>query len=125
LNPLQRCIQEVPPALPNQKRPMEAKTFAFRTFWLVFCFVSGFLCISCGDPNDIAEDISVSSPEQLILTQEAHPEGWGLSECVLCHPLFKIHVKTSDPRVDLEKIHEVVDRLGQDSCVYCHGQNGT
>ena len=85
----------------------------------------GLLCSACGDPNDLAEDISVKPPEELILTQETHPDGWGLSECILCHPLFKIHVETSDPRVDLEKIRSVVDRLGQDSCVYCHGPNGT
>lgn len=83
------------------------------------------LCIGCGDPNDITEDISVSPTEQLVLTESSHPDGWGLTECLLCHPLFKIHMKASDPRVDLDKIHDVVDRLGQKSCQYCHGTNGT
>lgn len=94
-------------------------------FRLVVLLTLGFLCTACGDANDLGEDISVTPVDELILTQEIHPEGWGLTECVLCHPLFKIHVKTDDPRVDLEKIRGVVDRLGQDSCVFCHGENGT
>jgi len=91
---------------------------------LVF-FVLGILCVACGDPNDIAEDISITPLDEFILTQETHPDGWGLTECLVCHPVFKIHQKTSDPRVDLEKIQGVVDRLGQDSCMLCHGPNGT
>ena len=92
---------------------------------LVLLLTVGLLCNACGDANDIEEDISVTPVEVLILTRESHPEGWGLTECVVCHPLFKIHLKTYDPRVDLEKIRGVVDRLGEDSCVLCHGQNGT
>lgn len=94
-------------------------------FRLLVFFVLGVLSTACGDPNDIAEDISVTPTDELILTQESHPDGWGLTECLLCHPIFKIHLKTSDPRVDLEKIRGVVDRLGQDSCILCHGPNGT
>lgn len=67
----------------------------------------------------------MSPAEQLILTRDSHPDGWGLTECLVCHPVFKIHLKTSDPDLDLEKIREVVDRLGQNSCQYCHGTNGT
>jgi hypothetical protein len=92
---------------------------------LSLLLIPGLVCIACGDPNDIADDISVSPVEKIILTQASHPDGWGLTECLVCHPVFKIHLKTSDPRVDLEKIRAVVDRLGQDSCQYCHGTNGT
>jgi hypothetical protein len=122
---LRRWMQGVSPVFPNHKKRAEAGIVVCLPLWLFVCFLPGFLCISCGDPNDLSEDISDTPPEELILTQATHPDGWGLSECIFCHPLFKIHVKTSDPRVDLEKIHEVVDRLGQDSCVFCHGQNGT
>ena len=94
-------------------------------FCLSLLLIPGLLCVACGDAADVAEDISVSPPEQYILTRDTHPDGWGLTECLLCHPLFKIHLKTSDPELDLEKIREVVDRLGQNSCQFCHGTNGT
>ena len=122
---LRRLRQGIFPVFPNPEKRTEAGIVVCLPLWLFICFLPGFLCVACGDPNDIAEDIFVESPEELILTQATHPDGWGLTECVLCHPLFKIHVKSSDPRVDVEKIREVVDRLGQDSCVFCHGENGT
>jgi hypothetical protein len=110
-----RWMRGVCPVFLNYKRQPGARTVVCLPLWLFICLVPGFLCLACGDPNDIAEDISVTPPEELILTQATHPDGWGLTECIFCHPLFKIHLKTSDPRVNLEKIHEVVDRLGQDS----------
>jgi len=102
-----------------------ARIAVYRALPLAALVIVGLLGAACGDASDLAEEISVTPVEELILTQEIHPEGWGLTECVLCHPLFKIHVKTYDPRVDLEKIRGVVDRLGEDSCVLCHGKNGT
>jgi hypothetical protein len=122
---LRRLTQGVFPVFPNHEKQTEAGAVVRLPLRLFICCMLGLLCIACGDPNDIAEDISVTPVEELILTQETHPDGWGLTECIFCHPLFKIHLKTSDPRVDLEKIHEVVDRLGQDSCIFCHGPNGT
>ena len=92
---------------------------------LTLLLITGLLCTACGDVNDYAQDISVSTAQQYILTQDSHPDGWGLTDCLVCHPIFKIHLKTSDPDLDLEKIQEVVDRLGQNSCQYCHGTNGT
>ena len=88
------------------------------------CLVS-LLFGSCGDQRDLSEEMSSPSPVEYLLTPENHLEGYGLSECLFCHPIFQIHQKTSNPDVNLEDIRETVEELGQDSCMYCHGGNGT
>ncbi|MEW6441534.1 MAG: hypothetical protein AB1640_11430 [bacterium] len=95
--------------------------------WLFLVSAGLALAVSsgCGDPNDaLSEDMEPVPQVQVVLTEQSHPEGWGLSECLLCHPVFQIHWSTSDPAVDLEEIRETVDRLGPSSCALCHGANG-
>jgi len=80
--------------------------------------------ISCGEQNDLSEEVSYPSPIERILTQENHP-GWGLSNCVLCHPVFQIHLTTTNPDIDLDEVRRAVEVGGLDSCMFCHGANGT
>lgn len=102
-----------------------ARTWLHLLLWLFLISVQGLVCSACGDINDLAEEGTPASPVQRILTEENHQEGWGLTGCLLCHQVFRIHQKTSDPNVDLEEIRKIVERLGQDSCMSCHGTNGT
>jgi len=83
------------------------------------------VCSACGDPSDLSQDAAPADPVQVELTEESHPDGWGLSECLVCHPVFQIHQRASDPNTDLGEIRAVVDELGQSSCAFCHGANGT
>ena len=97
--------------------------FAFLRAFLL-CF-AGLLLGACGDPRDLSEEMNTPPPVEYLLTEENHPDGYGLSECLFCHPIFQIHQKASNPNVDLEQIRKMVDQLGQDSCMFCHGRNGT
>ena len=92
---------------------------------LFFLFFILFLIASCGEMNDYAADIPPGSPDQLILTPIKHTEGWGLSECLLCHQTFRIHLRSTDPNIDLEEIRRIVYLEGEASCMFCHGSNGT
>jgi len=104
--------------------PGERRTQTLGCLCVLLCGLSGFLCSSCGDPNDFSEVGPPPSRVQVVLTQENHEEGWGLAECLLCHPIFKIHQKSSDPNLDLEEIRRFVEQRGQASCTFCHGGNG-
>jgi hypothetical protein len=107
---------------PSDRTAMQRPSAFFRFFLL---FLAGLLFIACGDPQDLSEEMSTPPPIEYLLTAENHPDGYGLSECLFCHPIFKIHQKASNPDVDLEQIRKMVDQLGQDSCMFCHGRNGT
>jgi hypothetical protein len=92
--------------------------------WLVALSMACVLMMGCGNNEDFATEVAPESPPQLILTSENHP-GWGLSNCLLCHQVFQIHLSTTNPEIDLEEIRRVVDQSGPDSCMFCHGANGT
>lgn len=82
----------------------------------------------CGGSGPPCEDYGnlFNSAGGLILTQGEHPTGWGRPDCLACHHAGNIHCvnRTGVPTLDVAGIREVVDRLGQDSCVGCHGSNG-
>lgn len=86
--------------------------------------VAGLLWTGCGDEGDL-EGSPAGASSGVVLTRESHPEGWGLGECLLCHPVFRIHRSTENPEVDLDEIREVVAAAGEESCMFCHGSNGT
>ena len=82
----------------------------------------------CGSSGPPCEDYGnlFNSPSGLILTQGEHPTGWGRHDCLACHNVGNIHCvnRTGVSTLNLADVREVVSRLGQASCVECHGTNG-
>jgi hypothetical protein len=100
--------------------------FRVLTHTLLVCMVvTGVLLKACGDPNDISEQIPLTTSPGGTLTPASHPEGWGHAECFVCHPLVKLHLSSLNPTLDLEEIRQIVSRNGLNSCAACHGRNGT
>lgn len=69
----------------------------------------------------------LEGPEGLILTIEEHPDGWGRSDCFVCHPIAAIHIvdrTDGEFPIPIEIIQEIVEEGGLDSCPGCHGDNG-
>lgn len=95
-------------------------------FSLCLLFHLATFCLAgCGEEADFVRENQPDTSMEIILTEDNHPEGWGLSACLLCHPVWLIHLTTEDPDVDLEEIREVVEEVGEASCMFCHGSNGT
>ncbi|MGH7800022.1 MAG: hypothetical protein ACREOW_05245 [Thermodesulfobacteriota bacterium] len=92
---------------------------------LLILMLLGFLgCVSEDEGGQNFGDI-FDTPEGTVLTQEEHPDGWGRSDCFVCHPIFEIHrVDRTGTGLDLKAIREFVEEEGLDSCPLCHGDNG-
>ncbi|MDA2919934.1 hypothetical protein MYX76_10645 [Desulfobacterota bacterium AH_259_B03_O07] len=84
--------------------------------------------MSCVGEDNEGQDFGdiFDSDEGLILTEEEHPDGWGRSECFVCHPIFDIHQvdRSGIGILPLEEIQEFVVEEGLPSCPICHGDNG-
>jgi len=61
----------------------------------------------------------------LLVTQAEHPTGWGQSDCTQCHAIPELHRQGCTPGIDLEQVRAVVQTDRVDSCMGCHGENGT
>lgn len=79
----------------------------------MFIFFSG-----CAAPEE-SDDVSTLSGN-LILTSAHGGDGsaWGFAECESCHPMAVIHEGA-------ENIRQMVKIKGFDTCLGCHGDNGT
>jgi hypothetical protein len=84
--------------------------------------------IGCGGGNDNGEDLGnlLDTAQGTHLTAAEHPDGYGRSDCFLCHPAEDIHLvdRTGFGVLPLADIRALVDRKGLQSCVLCHGDNG-
>ncbi len=93
---------------------------------LLILFFLGFL--SCVSEDEGGQNFGnpFDSPGGLILTKEEHPDGWGRSDCFVCHPIYEIHRvnRTGQEEISLEDITKLVDEGGLNSCPACHGFNG-
>ena len=83
---------------------------------LLFSFLWIFSS-ACGELNDIQEDIAPMGNEKYHLQ---YTENGEYENCFVCHPPFKLHLKTSNPYLDLELIREAVEQQGLESCRNCH-----
>lgn len=94
-----------------------------RNLALIVLFLS-----ACGGAElDKGEDYGnlLTTPGGLILTQEEHEAGWGLSDCTMCHNLENIHLenRTGLP-IDIDATHDLAITEGIGGCAACHGTNG-
>ena len=67
--------------------------------------------------------------EQLVLTSESHPYGYGQENCFFCHVKENIHsISASEielgTRENIEAARRGVEQQGVQSCSGCHGSNG-
>ena len=82
---------------------------------------------ACGDDDPCAglSDL-LASPGGLALTEAEHPEGWGRSDCMLCHPAATLHAADcTSADVDMAAVRAATDPDDTTSCVPCHGANGS
>jgi hypothetical protein len=92
---------------------------------LLFLFLLGLLCCVSEDKGGQNFGDIFDTPEGTVLTLEEHPDGWGRSDCFVCHPIFEIHrVDRTGAGLNLKAIREFVEEEGLDSCPLCHGDNG-
>jgi hypothetical protein len=69
-----------------------------------------------------SKTIDVSVEQGTLLLTETHGfggVGWGKVECESCHAMNRIHLKAQP------NIKKIVEEVGFNSCMGCHGQNGT
>ncbi len=96
-----------------------------RRWWMALAAVA---LLGCGKGNDNGQDFGnlIASAQGTHLTREEHPEGWGRTECFLCHPVEEIHQvdRSGTGVLPLADIRRLVDRDGLESCHLCHGDNG-
>ncbi len=95
-----------------------------RTFALL---ILTFTLLSCGSTNFQGEDYGdiMASENGLTLTAHEHKQGWGISDCNICHNTSNIHlVDRSGTGMDMAAIREQVTTEGLASCATCHGTNG-
>ncbi len=95
-----------------------------RTFALL---ILTFTLLSCGSTNFQGEDYGdiMASENGLTLTAHEHKQGWGLSDCNICHNTSNIHlVDRSGTGMDMAAIRAQVAADGLASCATCHGTNG-
>lgn len=107
----------------------------------VAAWLAAILVAACGDNAEPqSEDYGnlLNSPGGLIVLEEEHLTGWARSDCFACHNVLNMHTvnrtglpdcRTLPPPpstgcVDLYEIQEIIDNVGQDSCMQCHGDNG-
>lgn len=95
-------------------------------FKITFFFIFVILISGCGSAVMTGEDYGdlMSSPSALTLTEGEHAQGWGRSNCYICHNEFNIHIGTSESGFDMEAVREIVEADGISSCATCHGTNG-
>ena len=88
--------------------------------------LSGLL--SCVSSDNEGQDFGnlFDSSEGTVLTEEEHPDGWGRSDCFVCHPIYEIHRvdRTGTGVLPLKDIQKLVEEEGLDGCPLCHGDNG-
>ena len=80
----------------------------------------GFLWIfpsACGDVNDIREDIAPLVNEKYHVQ---YAENGEYENCFVCHPKVTLHLRASNPYIDLDLIRETVEQQGLESCRTCH-----
>lgn len=65
-----------------------------------------------------------ASPSSLRLTEDEHEQGWGRSNCWICHNEFNIHFDDSPTGFDMAAVRARVERDGLACCSVCHGDNG-
>ncbi len=82
-----------------------------------------FIAFGCGVDRQY-EDYALRSDDDLTLTQNNHPHGFGQNECFYCHVKANIHQvdRIKSPLFGLAK--DLVEANGIDSCATCHGTNG-
>lgn len=92
----------------------------------ILLFVICLLLFSCENNKTTSEDYGdiMNSPAGLTLTQGEHEQGWGKSECTLCHNLYNIHADDSAEDFDMAAVRRQVEQQGVASCATCHGTNG-
>ena len=91
---------------------------------LVLPLLALLSCVSSDNEGQDFGDI-FDSPEGTVLTEEEHPDGWGRSDCFVCHPLAVIHqVDRTGGQIPIDDIQEFVEQEGLASCPICHGDNG-
>ncbi|HEX9756572.1 MAG TPA: hypothetical protein VGB26_02075 [Nitrospiria bacterium] len=83
-------------------------------------------CAESGDDEGQNLGNLFEGPGGIIVTQAEHPEGWGRSDCLICHPAEEIHRvnRTGEGTLPLEDIRELALRAGVGGCSVCHGDNG-
>ena len=84
---------------------------------LLLLLISALMLSSCGGSTTSTQ----SSQGKLILDQN-HGDGgnaWGKENCDSCHAIKAIHESATS------NIRELTRKKGYDSCVACHGSNGT
>lgn len=96
-------------------------------------------CGSNGDERGDNFGNLLASPAGLEVVREEHPSGWGRLDCFACHEVRNMHVVNRtdlpdcddlppgsfDPCIDLAEIQSIIRNQGQNSCMLCHGTNGT
>ena len=83
--------------------------------------------LSCSSTDTQGENYGdiMASPTGLTLTAHEHKQGWGESNCNICHNTSNIHlVDRSDTGINMAAIREQVTTEGLASCSTCHGTNG-
>jgi hypothetical protein len=100
---------------------------------LLWCSAGGFFLLAlfvlaCGGGGvDEGENFGnlLDSPAGLVLTEEEHPDGWGRTDCTLCHHLDNIHlVNRTGLSIDIQATHDQAIAAGIGGCAACHGTNG-
>jgi len=77
----------------------------------------------CEEPecNDM-----IRSAGGLHVVQAEHPTGWGEPACDACHARASLHDRGCTPGVDLVEVRARVEAdPSTESCVACHGENGS
>ena len=96
-----------------------------RRLWIGIALVG---LVACGKGNDDGQDFDnlIAGAQGTQLTREEHTNGWGRSDCFLCHPLEEIHQvdRSGTGTLPLADIRRLVDRDRLESCHLCHGNNG-
>ncbi len=79
-----------------------------------------FILLLAGCNNsDKTETVSAKSGNIILTTSHgASGSAWGLAECDACHGLNLIHQQA-------DSIRPIVQSKGYESCIGCHGSNGT
>lgn len=88
------------------------------TLWSLCALWQILFLIGCGG-TETAEVINMSGDIMLSKAHGGDGAAWGLSSCESCHPLSVIHKNAGSA------IREMVGAKGYETCMGCHGDNGT
>lgn len=93
---------------------------------LITVVILALVSAGCGSAVLTGEDYGdiSASPSSLILTESEHLQGWGRSECNICHVFTNIHIGTTAAGFNLADVRELVAAEGLSVCATCHGDNG-